>query len=165
MGIFSKYFDLVATFPDYTDFVDKLVVYFQVDRIFSELAVWALIGICISVYASTPIHAARYTFLFFLGVNLGYFTYTSAYCGFDAPWSYIAFWLMFTCLTAPLGFACWYARSNKWLNVLIVIVMLIFWLAISFDGFSPKDFINVAILVFTVVLLAIRWFSRKKATV
>ena len=51
-------------------------------NVFSRAGIWALIGLCLSVYASSPRRAALNVFAFFAGMTAAYYLYSALIAGF-----------------------------------------------------------------------------------
>ena len=88
IGVLQKWLDSGA--------VNELPVILQkldIGNYFGRFAIWILLGIAISVYASTPIRASINTFLFVICMVAGYYLYCNYVLGF-LPRTYMLVWIV-----------------------------------------------------------------------
>lgn len=113
IGVFQKWLDSGA--------VNELPEIFQrldIGNYFGRFAVWILIGMIISVYATGPIRAAVNSFLFFISMVAAYYVYCNYVLGF-LPRTYMMIWIVFSFASPFMAFVCWYAKGNGPAAVLI----------------------------------------------
>ena len=126
-------------------------------NVFSRLGVWALLGLCLSVYARSPRRAAVNVFAFFAGMTAAYYLYSALIAGFF-PVRYAMIWFGLTLLSPIPAVLCWYAagRGRLALALSTLIVSALFDMTFSFgwlylDAVSPLE-----ALVFIAALIVLR---------
>ena len=126
-------------------------------NVFSRLGVWALLGLCLSVYARSPHRAAVNVFAFFAGMTAAYYLYSALIAGFF-PARYAMIWFGLTLLSPIPAVLCWYAagRGRLALALSTLIVAALFDMTFSFgwlylDAVSPLE-----ALIFIAALIVLR---------
>ena len=162
LGVFSKWLD--NTPVNDTIWWQHILGILDLRNVFSEIAIWLLIALAISVYSRTPLRACLNVFLFFAGMCASYQLYTIVFAGFN-PQRYMMIWYGFTILSPILAFICWYGKGatkvSLIIDILILAVMISVCFAIGFWYFDIVRIINVVIFVGSVVIL----YSKPKQTV
>jgi hypothetical protein len=154
LGYFSKWLDNIA----FNDAIwwHHLIDVLDLRKVFSELAIWLLIGLAIAVFSYTPVKAGVNTFLFFVGMCITYHIYTIIFSGFN-PSQYMLIWYILTLISPVLAMICWYGKGTSILSMLIdalilsVLTMCCFsvgWFYIGIDGI-----INTIIFIVAVIIL------------
>lgn len=159
-GFVFKYFDDSMTYPNLNRISDFLIHTFALDRVFSEMAVFLVIGVALAIFASTPRRAGINNLLYFLCLNVGYYGYMYHYWHFVA-WDYIIFWVVFACVTPFLGYVVWYCMDNtifaKSLKVIILAMMTVFsFSSVDYD-FTYKGFIYLLLFITLIWLIKPNW--------
>ena len=119
-------------------------------NIFSQLAVWILLGVLISIYSSTKRAAMCNVFPFCMGMLL---TYYGAAVVTDGVYSgtYIAAWTIFALFSPVFAFFTWLTKEKgvwpKLIGVGIVLVSIAS-SVIFFDRLRIYDFIIDGLLVY-----------------
>ncbi len=135
LGIFCKIADI------YTQ---------NLGNIFSQMAIWILLGVLISVYSKTAKHAALNVFAFCIGMLATY--YFAAFV-FKAVYGkiFIIGWTVFAFSSPILGALAWKTKGNgaicKFISVSIVLVSFLSSI-IMFDGPRVYDYIINAVLIY-----------------
>ena len=154
LGVFSKWLDNMSI----NDAIwwQHILGIIDLRNVFSELAIWLLIALAISVYSSTSLRACLNVFLFFAGMCIRYHLYTIVFAGFN-PRKYMMIWYGFTLLSPVLAFVCWYGKGETKvsliIDILILAVMMSECFVIGFWYFDITRIINVMIFVGSVVIL------------
>lgn len=118
-------------------------------NVFSELTVWFLIGICISVFSASPLRAGLNLFVYSIGMLTTYYITAQL---LDAVWgkSFAYGWAAFALILPILAFVTWYAKGRGFiagvLRIGIVAVMIISSILFSF-GISDLVIIIIAVII------------------
>jgi len=113
LGIISKALDNT----EYNE-LPRIMQMLDITIFLGRFAVWIFIAVCISVYSKTNKRAALNVFLFFAGMVTSYYIYSATVAGFF-PRTYAMIWFGITLISPALAFACWYARSEGKVGILI----------------------------------------------
>lgn len=80
-------------------------------EIFSQMAVWILLGTLISIYSETPRRAASNTLTFCLGMLIAYYTVAAISHGvYDK--SFILGWTLFALCSPVLAYVTWMTKQK-----------------------------------------------------
>ena len=90
----------------------------DIGNYFGRLSIWILLAVIISVFSKTPFRASINTFLFFIGMIAGYYTYCHFVLGF-LPVSYMLLWIAISFAALFLAYICWYAKGRGVISILI----------------------------------------------
>lgn len=104
LGVLQKWLDAASTLPEVIQQLD-------IANYFGRLAIWILLATVISVYAESPLRAAVNTFLFFLSMLAGYYSYCYYILGF-LPKTYMMIWIVISFLSFFMAYLCWYAKGE-----------------------------------------------------
>lgn len=126
-------------------------------NVFSRLGVWALLGLCLSVYARSPRRAAVNVFAFFAGITAAYYLYSALIAGFF-PARYAMIWFGLTLLSPIPAVLCWYAagRGRLALALSTLIVAALFDMTFSFGWLYLGAVSPLEALVFIAALIVLR---------
>ena len=113
LGTLSKFLDTVPV-----NHLPALLQYLDLTNFLGRFAVWIFIAVCISVYSSSLIRAAVNVLLFFAGMVLSYYLYSTFIAGFF-PKSYAMIWIGFTAVSPLLAFICWYAKGQSKISLFL----------------------------------------------
>ncbi len=113
LGAFSKFLDTVPV-----NYLPALLQYLDVTNFLGRFDIWIFIAVCISIYSLSSIRAAINVFLFFAGMILSYYLYSTFIAGFF-PKSYAMIWIGFTVVSPFLAFICWYARGQSRISLFL----------------------------------------------
>ncbi len=150
LGVMQKWLDSLS--------VDELPVVLQrldIGNYFGRLAIWILLGMVISVYASTPARAAINSFLFFICMVAGYYLYCNYVSGF-LPETYMMIWIAFSFVSPLLAFICWYAKGDGIIAILIsagILGVLFSQAFLITQGFYVTHFLEVITWLVGVIIL------------
>lgn len=133
---------LISKWLDSRSFNNSLLNYLDLGNFFSEMAIWLLCALAISIYSKTPIRASINVFLFFISMTTSYHLYTIMFKGFN-PRNYMMTWYTLTIMSPILAYITWYAKSkSKYsiiINSIIIFIMLISCFNIGMWYFDMKD--------------------------
>ncbi len=113
LGALSKFLDTVPV-----NHLPALLQYLDISNFLGRFAVWTFIALCISVFSLSSIRAAVNVFLFFAGMILSYYLYSTFIAGFF-PKGYAMIWVGFTAASPFLAFICWYAKGQSRISLFI----------------------------------------------
>ena len=161
MGVFSKWLDTLDL--NYNIGWQYIVGVLDLGNLFSALAVWIFIGLCISIYSNSPLRASINVFIFFVGMCISYHIYTIVFAGFN-PMNYMIIWYAVTLISPFMAFVCWYAKGNGIIEfiikVSIITVMILCCFAIGMWYF---DFTSIINTIFFITILAVLYDTPKKS--
>src|SRR6476620_5821687 len=107
LGTISKYLDTIAVVDE--SWWMNILQYFG--YLFTRLGIWILIATIIAAYSKTLIRAAINTFLFFIGMLISYYIYSTYLFGFF-PTSYFILWGSLALVSPLLAIIVWKAKNN-----------------------------------------------------
>lgn len=111
LGLISKWLD-----SRYFDI--PLLDYLDLGNFFSNISIWLLIALFISVYSASPKRASINVFIFFLGMTISYHSYTIIFNGFN-PKNYMLLWYGITLVSPILAYFVWYVKSNNKYTIIL----------------------------------------------
>lgn len=150
LGILQKWMDGTAgnAFP-------AILQQLDLTNYFGRLAIWILLAAAISVYSGSPLRAGVNTFAFFISMLTGYYLYCHFVLGF-LPKTYLMIWVGISFLSFFLAYACWYAKGEGAVAILLSSLILGVLLAQAIDlpqGFSIYHPLEVVTWILGVILL------------
>lgn len=135
LGVISRLFDM------YTQ---------NLGNILSEMAIWILFGVLISIYSSSKKKAMLNIFLFCIGMLLAYYFVAIITNGVYSK-TIIVGWTIFAIFSPILAYFTWMTKEkgvfSKLISIFIVIVSILSSI-ILFDKLRIYDFIINVILVY-----------------
>ena len=126
-------------------------------NVFSRAGIWALIGLILSVYASSPRRAALNVFAFFAGMTTAYYLYSALIAGFF-PARYAMIWFGLTLLSPIPAVLCWYAAGQGRIALALstLVITALFSMTFSFGWFYADAVSPVEAAVFIAALVVLR---------
>ena len=126
-------------------------IYFNVlGKVFSEMAIWILLGTLIAIYSPTAKKAMLNIFPFCMGMLASYYA-AAIITDRVSAWSYIISWTVFALFSPLMAYLAWLAKQerpfSKILGIGIVLVSVMSGIML-FDGFKVYYFIIDALLVY-----------------
>ena len=119
-------------------------------NIFSQIAVWILLGTIVSIYSATPKDAMFNIFPFCMGMLLTYYAVAILIHGVYNK-IYIFGWMIFALCSPFLGYVTWMTKRTgfaaKFISVGIVFISLLSGI-ILFDHLRIYDFIISGLLIY-----------------
>lgn len=160
LGIFSKWLDNLSINDEI--WWQHIIGILDLRNVFSNLGIWLLIGLIISLSARSNITACINVFLFFIGMTTSYHIYTILFSAFN-PIKYMMIWYVITIISPILASICWHAKRNNKISIIIKSMIIFIMAKISFSvGFwyiYPKSIIDTLIFISTLITL---YISTKK---
>lgn len=114
LGAFSKWLDNLAL--NSSVWWHRPLAALDLRNVFSGLAVWLVLCLCIAVFSRTPGKAALNCFLFLGGMCAVYHLWTVVFSGFN-PGRYMLIWYALTLLSPVFAAVCWYGRGEHPVSV------------------------------------------------
>ncbi len=126
-------------------------------EIFSELPVWILIGVIISICSRTRIRAVVNVFLFFVGMLISYYI-TAEVTHSVYGWRFIHFWFGVACVVPFLAYFVWMTKEKGFFPKVIAIGITAVCAAVCviIQGLEIHDFVILALLVYFLFVKKIR---------
>lgn len=135
LGIVSKILDIYTT---------------NVGNIFSELSIWILFGVIISVYSKKSSQASCSVFSFCIGMLITYYA-TAELTNSVYSMNFIYGWVIFSLCSPLFAYITWYSKKKNILSLIIsigIILVTILSSIIIFDGLRIYDYIIILILFY-----------------
>ena len=143
------------------------------DTSFADITVtiecWALFGLLIIKYSSSPLDSALKCFVFFLvSQPLVYLVQVPFYEGGWSIFNYYGWWFMWTIATLPMGFIGYYMKRDKWWGLLIIAPLMCLVAATymryldSVITWFPHHLLTVIFCIISVMCYPILMFKDKK---
>ena len=154
LGTFSKFLDFrQAELPSVLMAIDGAL---DVHNFLGRFAIWVLIALCISIYSNSAIRASINVFAFFIGMVASYYLYSNYIAGFF-PRSYAVIWFGFTAVSPLLSFACWYARGESKLALILsaLILAVLFNMCFVYANLSHNLHILRFFVLFKTIFLSV----------
>lgn len=133
-------------------------------NIFSQMAIWILMGTLISIYSRKPKQAAWNVLLFCAGMLLTYYAVAVLTSGVYSK-VMIAGWSLFGLFSPVLGYVAWFAKEKgvfpKLIGIGIVAVSVASSL-ILFDGFRIYDWLIDGALVYFLFVHKIKRLNERQ---
>jgi hypothetical protein len=119
LGIISKLLDIL--------FVGNLFM-MTLGYMFSDLPIWVLLGILISIYSDTRKKAMINIFPFCIGMLISYYV-TAELTNAVYSWNFIKGWTIFSCLSPLFAYFTWKAKEEglfaKFISIGLILVTII----------------------------------------
>ena len=135
LGAFSRWLDVCTT---------------NLGNVFSQLAVWVLLGVLISIYSSTKKAAMCSILPFCLGMLAAYYGAAMLTHGVYGK-TYIVGWTIFACCSPLLAYFAWLTKERGLFPKVIgagILLVSVLSSVILFDGFRFYDWIINGLLAY-----------------
>ena len=141
LGIISKLLDIL--------FVGNLFM-MTLGYMFSDLPIWVLLGILISIYSDTRKKAMINIFPFCIGMLISYYV-TAELTNAVYSWNFIKGWTRFSCLSPLFAYFTWKTKEEglfaKFISIGLILVTII-GNYILVRTFTIPDLIIIPIIVY-----------------
>lgn len=141
LGIISKLLDIL--------FVGNLFM-MTLGYMFSDLPIWVLLGILISIYSDTRKKAMINIFPFCIGMLISYYV-TAELTNAVYSWNFIKGWTIFSCLSPLFAYFTWKTKEEglfaKFISIGLILVTII-GNYILVRTFTILDLIIIPIIVY-----------------
>ena len=141
LGIISKLLDIL--------FVGNLFM-MTLGYMFSDLPIWVLLGILISIYSDTRKKAMINIFPFCIGMLISYYV-TAELTNAVYSWNFIKGWTIFSCLSPLFSYFTWKTQEEglfaKFISIGLILVTII-GNYILVRTFTIPDLIIIPIIVY-----------------
>ena len=135
LGVLSRLLDLYTS---------------NLGNVFSQMAIWILLGTCIAIYSSSPKQAMLNVLTFCLGMLLTYYTVAFITDGVYSK-TMIAGWTAFALCSPVLAYFTWMTKEKgRWGKVISVGIVLVSVLSsiVFFDRLRFYDIIINGVLLY-----------------
>lgn len=130
----------------------------NIGNMFSELSIWILFGVLISIFSKKPSQASFNVFAFCIGMLLTYYT-TAQLLNSVYSINFVYGWSIFTLFSPVFAFITWYSRKKNILSAIIsvgIILVTIVSSIIIFDGLRIYDYIIILFLIYFLFIKKIK---------
>lgn len=135
LGVLSRWLDITTT---------------NLGNIFSQLAIWILFGVLISIYSSTKRKAMCNILLFCLGMLVTYYGAAVLTDGVYS-WVYIMGWTIFAFCSPVFAFFAWITKERGIVPKIIsagILLAAVLSSVVLFDGFRVYDLVIDGLLAY-----------------
>ncbi|WP_019639249.1 hypothetical protein [Paenibacillus fonticola] len=153
LGLLAKFADTVGINVDSTALL-KIYQYSlsMISDITTNLGIWVFIAAVIAARSRSPKAAAIHVFVFFFGVLLAYYVYSTMLFGFFPTYYFYRWGLI--CLLSPIGaYVVWYARGKGWIAAICSSPPIALLLTIGFGFFYTHSLLQGINLLLSILLL------------
>ena len=143
LGVVSRLFDI------YTQ---------NLGNIFSQMAIWILFGVLISIYSSSKARAMLNILPFCIGMLITYYFVAFITKGIYSS-AFIIGWTVFALLSPIMAYFTWYAKEKGVFPIIVRIgIIAVSFLSsiVLFDGLRVYDFVINAVLFYFLFFKRIR---------
>ncbi len=119
-------------------------------NIFSELSIWILFGVVITLFSKNEKFAMIHVFLFCVGMLFGYY-FTAELTSSVYATTFIIGWSIFSCFSPLFAYLTWKTKKKDIRGIIISLGVLVVTLVaciIFFDGPRWYDYVILLILAF-----------------
>ncbi len=157
LGIFSKWLDNLSI--DDSIWWMSIIGKLDLRNFFSNLSIWLLIALIISIYSKSSLKASLNTFVFFVGVTVSYHLYTVLFSGFN-PKNYMMIWYGLTIVSPLLAFICFYSKSDNKISIIISSLILYVMFSMCFNigmwYFDIKTILDLIVFLISCYVLYVK---------
>ena len=132
---------------------------FSLSDVFSELGIWILIGVIISLFSKNKKYAMLNIFLFSIGMLITYYIIaevTNSIYG----WTFIKGWSVFACLSPMLVYLVTLTKEKGLLSLIIKIGIILVYLITNIIIFGGPRIYDIVFILILIYLLFIKKYKK-----
>ena len=132
---------------------------FSLSDVFSELGIWILIGVIISLFSKNKKYAMLNIFLFSIGMLITYYIIaevTNSIYG----WTFIKGWSVFACLSPMLAYLVTLTKEKGLLSLIIKIGIILVYLITNIIIFGGPRIYDIVFILILIYLLFIKEYKK-----
>lgn len=132
---------------------------FSLSDVFSELGIWILIGVIISLFSKNKKYAMLNIFLFSIGMLITYYIIaevTNSIYG----WTFIKGWSVFACLSPLLAYLVTLTKEKGLLSLIIKIGIILVYLITNIIIFGGPRIYDIVFILILIYLLFIKKYNK-----
>lgn len=150
LGVATKLFDIYYRVQHFQ---------FCLGEFFSELSIWILFGVLISIYSETKKKAMINILPFCIGMLITYYI-TAEITNSVYGWNFIKGWICFSLCSPIMAYLTWMTKEKGKIPKLISIGIIIFTIGSSIIVFGGPRWYDLIIILVLVYLLFIKKIKR-----
>ena len=132
---------------------------FSLSDIFSELGIWILIGVIISLFSKNKKYAMLNIFLFSIGMLITYYI-TAKVTNSIYGWTFIKGWSVFACLSPMLAYLVTLTKEKGLLSLIIKIGIILVYLITNIIIFGGPRIYDIVFILILIYLLFIKKYKK-----
>lgn len=132
---------------------------FSLSDVFSELGIWILIGVIISLFSKNKKYAMLNIFLFSIGMLITYYI-TAEVTNSIYGWTFIKGWSLFACLSPILAYLVTLTKEKGLLSLVIKIGILLVYLITNIIIFGGPRIYDIVFILILIYLLFIKKYKK-----
>ena len=132
---------------------------FSLSDVFSELGIWILIGVIISLFSKNKKYAMLNIFLFSIGMLITYYIIaevTNSIYG----WTFIKGWSVFACFSPLLAYLVTLTKEKGLLSLIIKIGIILVYLTTDIIIFGGPRIYDIVFILILIYLLFIKKYKK-----
>ena len=132
---------------------------FSLSDVFSELGIWILIGVIISLFSKNKKYAMLNIFLFSIGMLITYYI-TAEVTNSIYGWTFIKGWSVFACLSPMLAYLVTLTKEKGLLSLIIKIGIILVYLITNIIIFGGPRIYDIVFILILIYLLFIKEYKK-----
>ena len=132
---------------------------FSLSDVFSELGIWILIGVIISLFSKNKKYVMLNIFLFSIGMLITYYI-TAEVTNSIYGWTFIKGWSLFACLSPILAYLVTLTKEKGLLSLVIKIGILLVYLITNIIIFGGPRIYDIVFILILIYLLFIKKYKK-----
>lgn len=132
---------------------------FSLSDVFSELGIWILIGVIISLFSKNKKYAMLNIFLFSIGMLITYYI-TAEVTNSIYGWTFIKGWSVFACLSPMLAYLVTLTKEKWIVSLIIKIGIILVYLITNIIIFGGPRIYDIVFILILIYLLFIKKYKK-----